>query len=105
MTDQPRDRGSGVPADSHPEWDFAGAVEDLFDGLVPAIGSEPADCCAGPPAFRVVLPATVQRQGRAELLFCAHHFRSAQQGLARAHADVFDAAGRPVAPGCLPASR
>jgi hypothetical protein len=49
-----------------------------------------ADCCSAAAAYRVVLPATVDRAEPAELLLCGHHLRASRTALDRRGARVFD---------------
>jgi hypothetical protein len=59
--------------------------------------SDRADCCVATAAYRVVLPATAERRGPAELLLCGHHTRTGWPALARLNAAVFDGGNRLVA--------
>ncbi len=61
----------------------------------------PACCCPANPVVRVIMPATVARPHRTELLLCGHHYRVSQQALAAANATVTELLG-PA--GSLPAA-
>lgn len=98
MTERPWHPSDGVPSDIDTGWDFEGTVEELFHDAVPAIGSQPGDCCSASPAFRIVLPPTEARTEPAELLLCGHHCRVARDALTRAGAAVYDSMGRSVTP-------
>jgi hypothetical protein len=43
-----------------------------------------ACCCSARPVVRVLMPATLSRPYRVELLLCGHHFRLSQWTLATA---------------------
>ena len=73
------------------------SARDLRAPLSPV---ERACCCPAPPAVRVILPSTSNRDHAVDLLLCAHHFRKASAALARAGAQAFDA----TAPCCARAS-
>ncbi len=68
----------------------ADLARDLRAPLSPV---ERACCCPAPPAVRVILPSTSNRDHAVDLLMCAHHFRKASAALASTGAQTFDATG------------
>lgn len=75
---------------------FPPPVDDELPDLDPRLMHQRADCCIAGAAYRVVLPASAEREEPGELLLCGHHMRSSQPGLARVHAAIFDARNRLV---------
>lgn len=67
-----------------------------------------ACCCPAKPAVMALMPTDAHRARHTDLLFCAHHYRAARNGLATAGATVVDDVGRvldttdawPVTAGC-----
>lgn len=49
-----------------------------------------ADCCSARATYRVVLPATPDRDRPAELLLCGHHLRASRAALEARGAQVHD---------------
>ena len=77
--------------DAVEEVDFDFLIDELLPVPAPTIAMMQADCCCARAVYRVLLPASPGREHRAELLFCAHHFRASRAGLQRANATAFDA--------------
>jgi len=59
--------------------------------------TERSCCCAGPPTYRVLIPASAARPHATDLLLCGHHYRASRAELTRTSAAVFDADGALIA--------